>query len=664
MAEVYRAYQNSLDRFVAIKLLHSFLADDPEFKSRFEREAQNIAKLKHPNIVQVYDFDYDVEGESYYMVMELVDGTTLKERLSAITARGELIPIKEVIRIIREAASALSYAHSRNMIHRDVKPANLMLDHDNRVVLTDFGIAKIVTGAQFTASGGMVGTPAYMAPEQGLGEAGDERSDLYSLGIIMFQLLTGKLPYDADTPLAIVLKHLNTPTPSARDFNPDLPEALDRIVQKSIAKDAHDRYQDAAELIEDLNQFERTHINQGTTQPSSYFVDPDAVLAAETTKPAVTTSVADAIKTLDAVSTRPTAPKAAKFNGGAVVAGIAAVLIIVGIIGILSGLIPLPNNNVIATATETSAVVADAATEVTAEVINDTQTATATPEPATQTPSVTPAPTETPSHTPTVTPATPIAMLVQTSGNAVGRVGPGQSFARVINIQAGEQVTITGRSEDNLWFRVQKANTQEGWVQASLVLASGNIANVPVVAPPTLTPTWTPTFTATPSPTPTLTATATVTLTPTITPTPELDVTGTWVALTQVATSQAATQAACNWNYAAEITGTYSKYNPGDLYLIPVSQEFTLVITLTNLSNCDWNRNTALIYSSGEDFDAGRVVFFDDRETVVRPGEEAVITFEGRTPAKGGTITGTWILQTPGQNRIDPPLDITIRVFG
>ena len=263
MAEVYKAYQTNLDRFVAIKILHAFLADDPEFKSRFEKEARNIAKLRHANIVQVYDFENDTEHESYYMVMELVDGPTLKEVLAQLADDEKMMTVEEVVRIVRESASALSYAHNLNMIHRDVKPANLMLDSNNRVVLTDFGIAKIVTGVQFTASGGMVGTPAYMAPEQGLGEQGDERSDLYSLGVIFYQMLTGKLPYDGDTPLAVILKHLNEPVRSTREVRPDVPEALDRVVVKLMAKDPNDRYQTATELIADLDRFERGVLANG-----------------------------------------------------------------------------------------------------------------------------------------------------------------------------------------------------------------------------------------------------------------------------------------------------------------------------------------------------------------------------------------------------------------
>ena len=256
MAEVYRGYHAALDRYVAIKLLHPFLADDPEFKDRFENEARNVAKLKHPNIVQVYDFEYDVEGDSYYMVMEMINGPTLKDRLFDLSDANERFSVSEAIRIIKAAAEALAYAHQRNMIHRDVKPANLMLDEDHRVVLTDFGIAKIVTGGQLTVSGGMVGTPAYMAPEQGLGEAGDERSDIYSLGVILFQLVTGRLPYDADTPLGVILKHVNDPLPSPRQFVPDIPEELERIICKAMAKEPEERYQTAAELAYDLGRLD------------------------------------------------------------------------------------------------------------------------------------------------------------------------------------------------------------------------------------------------------------------------------------------------------------------------------------------------------------------------------------------------------------------------
>lgn len=258
MAEVYRAYHANLDRFVAVKVMHKFLADDDEFATRFEKEAQNIARLKHPHIVQVYDFEYDNPTESYYMVMELIDGVTLKEYFAEYEQKGEPIPLEDALRISREAASALAYAHKAGMIHRDVKPANLMLDskEGHRVVLTDFGIAKIVKGSQMTVTGGLVGTPAYMSPEQGVGETGDERSDLYSLGIIMFQMVTGHLPYDAETPLALIMKHLNDPVPSALELNPQLPKALDDIITRLMSKEPDERYDSATDLIGDIRQLE------------------------------------------------------------------------------------------------------------------------------------------------------------------------------------------------------------------------------------------------------------------------------------------------------------------------------------------------------------------------------------------------------------------------
>lgn len=254
MAEVYRAYHSALDRYVAIKILHPFLSDDAEFKERFEREARNVAKLKHPNIVQVYDFDYDPHGESYYMVMELINGPTLKDRLLDLSNVGQHFGVADTLAIIGSAAEALAYAHARNMIHRDVKPANLMIDEDGRVVLTDFGIAKIVTGAQFTSTGGMVGTPAYMAPEQGMAEAGDERSDIYSLGVIMYQMATGRLPFDADTPLAVILKHLNEPLIPPSEHVPEIPEQLEAIICKALEKEPDNRYQSAAAMLQDIDE--------------------------------------------------------------------------------------------------------------------------------------------------------------------------------------------------------------------------------------------------------------------------------------------------------------------------------------------------------------------------------------------------------------------------
>lgn len=268
MAEVLRAYHATLDRYVAIKLLHKFLADDPAFRVRFEREARHIARLKHPNIVQVYDFEFDPTDDSYYMVMELIGGETLKDRLLALKEQGQYFPLDETIRIIRDAAAALSYAHKQGMMHRDVKPANLMLDGDGRLVLTDFGIAKLVSNPQITSTGGMVGTPAYMAPEQGMGELGDERADLYSLGVIMYEMLAGDVPYDADTPLGLILKHVNNPVPSLLELRPDLPPQVDALVRRLMAKQPEDRYATADELVDALDAL------TGGTAPAAASVPP------------------------------------------------------------------------------------------------------------------------------------------------------------------------------------------------------------------------------------------------------------------------------------------------------------------------------------------------------------------------------------------------------
>jgi tRNA A-37 threonylcarbamoyl transferase component Bud32/flagellar basal body-associated protein FliL len=252
MAEVYKAYQETLDRNVAIKVMHSFLADEQGFLGRFQREARAMAALNHPSIVGVYDFD--VFDDVYYIVMEYVSGGTLKQRIESASGLGDSMPLSASTRVVLEVADALAYAHGRGMVHRDIKPGNIMLTDEGRAVLTDFGIAKILSGPTFTATGAMVGTPAYMSPEQGLGQPGDERSDLYALGVLYYQMATGRLPYDADTPLAVILKHVNEPVPLPTDFNDDIPGAIQAVIVKAMAKDPGERYQSANEMIQELQE--------------------------------------------------------------------------------------------------------------------------------------------------------------------------------------------------------------------------------------------------------------------------------------------------------------------------------------------------------------------------------------------------------------------------
>jgi len=246
MARVYRAYHPQLDRYVAIKILRSDLVDDAEFLSRFQREARAVASLRHPHIVRVFDFD--VEDDAYYMVMEYLEGDTLKARLDDYRVRGERMPLGEIGRILLDVLDGLAYAHGEGMIHRDVKPSNILLTKRGQAVLGDFGIAHMVGGTQYTATGALMGTPEYMAPEQGLKGYCDARSDIYAMGVIFYEMLTQRIPFEAETPLAILMKHVNDPLPLPREIDPDIPLALERVVLKAMAKDPGDRHPDAASM--------------------------------------------------------------------------------------------------------------------------------------------------------------------------------------------------------------------------------------------------------------------------------------------------------------------------------------------------------------------------------------------------------------------------------
>ncbi len=272
MAQVYRAVQLPLERSVAVKVLHPHLAEQEIFRERFLREAKAVASLRHPHIVQIYDYDF-MNG-TCYMAMEFLDGASLEDRLKKLADQAGAptpLPLPEALRITIQVAEALAFAHRQGVIHRDIKPANIMQTAEGRTILTDFGIATILHETRLTVDGGTSGTPSYISPEQAQDERGDERSDIYSLGAVLYQLVTGRLPFEADTLYGLIMKHIYEPPPSARQMNPELPAALEQIILRAMEKEPARRYQTANDMAADLQAVldgETITIGRAVPQPA------------------------------------------------------------------------------------------------------------------------------------------------------------------------------------------------------------------------------------------------------------------------------------------------------------------------------------------------------------------------------------------------------------
>ena len=265
MATVYKGYRADIDRTVAIKILTVNPAVVNEsLIARFKLEAKTIARLEHPHILTLYD--YGVEDDLLYLVMPYLDGGSLGDRLKS----DDPPSLEEIAKLLSEVATALDYAHREGIIHRDIKPDNILLDKEGHALIADFGIVKIAeSDNSLTATGGVVGTPAYLAPEQAGGDGITSSSDIYSLGVVIYEIVSGKKPYSAETPIQVILKHINDPVPNIRELSPALPDDLEPVMRRVLAKLPNERYATATEFSEDFTRAIRGQGTQATNTPLS-----------------------------------------------------------------------------------------------------------------------------------------------------------------------------------------------------------------------------------------------------------------------------------------------------------------------------------------------------------------------------------------------------------
>ncbi len=284
MARVYKAQDRALGRIVAIKMLHESLTGDEGFLERFQQEAHAAANLTHPNIVTVHDIGQD--RNHYYIVMEYVDGQTLKQIVRQCNQSGHPMPISRALDLTIQICAGIGYAHRADLVHCDVKPQNVLVTRDDRVKVADFGIARAMSEATLDRQASQVwGTPQYFSPEQAAGEPATPASDVYSIGIILFELLTGQLPFSGDTPTALALKHIQEDPPAVADTNPTVPIQLDQIVQKVLAKEPSGRYRTGGQLGRILSAYrQRSLADTGLTNNDTAVHQPTTPISELKTK--------------------------------------------------------------------------------------------------------------------------------------------------------------------------------------------------------------------------------------------------------------------------------------------------------------------------------------------------------------------------------------------
>ena len=274
MAQVFKAHHNILDRYVAIKILHPQFASDKDFVKLFIKEAQSLANLHHPNIVQIHDID--INDDLLYLIMEFIEGESLKQKLIRMQQSNKQFTLQQSIRLIQYVGGALSYAHNQDMIHRDVKPSNVLLEYTGRVVLADFGLAKFETDITSTLTGTIKGTPAYMSPEQGKGYSGESRSDIYSLGVMFYELSCGQLPFAAENPFAQIMMHINDAPPRPSSIESKVPGNVEKVILKSMEKEPDSRYKTVDLMLKDISQLSEAKTGMLPTArlPSGKDLDP------------------------------------------------------------------------------------------------------------------------------------------------------------------------------------------------------------------------------------------------------------------------------------------------------------------------------------------------------------------------------------------------------